>query len=88
MGICLCQHCSTQPHSSPDGDRPGSSFTPFQHKRHIEKVKLTIEPKSIPKIPTSASGSEFPQIFLDYYSKLTKSTFSTPEERNSIAQNP
>ncbi|MBW0542458.1 hypothetical protein O181_082173, partial [Austropuccinia psidii MF-1] len=52
----MCQHCSTQTHSSPEGDRQGVSFTPFQYKQHIKKLKSTIAPKSLPNIPTSVSG--------------------------------
>ncbi|MBW0537036.1 hypothetical protein O181_076751 [Austropuccinia psidii MF-1] len=79
----MCQHCSTQKHSSPEGDRQGVAFTPFQYKQHIKNLKSAISPKSLPKIPTSASRSECPQILLDhffpaYYSQLTQSTFSTP----------
>ncbi|MBW0583097.1 hypothetical protein O181_122812, partial [Austropuccinia psidii MF-1] len=57
MRICMCQHCSTQTHSSPEGDRHGVAFKPFQYKQHIKKLKSTIAPKSLPNIPTSASGS-------------------------------
>ncbi|MBW0592053.1 hypothetical protein O181_131768 [Austropuccinia psidii MF-1] len=93
MRICMCQHCSTQTHSSPEGDRPGVAFTPFQYKQHIKKLKSTIAPKSLPNIPTSASGSEFPQLLLDQifpadYSPLTQSTFSTAPGLNSTAQKP
>ncbi|MBW0572955.1 hypothetical protein O181_112670 [Austropuccinia psidii MF-1] len=93
MRICMCKHCSTQTHSSAEGDRQGVSFTPFQYKQSIKKLKSTIVPKYLPNIPTSASGSESPQILLDQifpadYSKLTQSTFSTPEGLNSTAQKP
>ena len=93
MRICMCQHCSTQTHSSPEGDRPGVAFTPFQYKQHIKKLKSTIAPKSLPNIPTSASGSGCPQILLDQifpadYSRLTQSTFPTPAGLNSTAQKP
>ncbi|MBW0567776.1 hypothetical protein O181_107491 [Austropuccinia psidii MF-1] len=89
----MCQHCSTLTHSSPQGDRHGVSFTPFQYKQHIEKLKSTISPKSLPNIPTSASGSECPQLLLDQifpddYSQLTESTFSTALGLNSTAQKP
>ncbi|MBW0510010.1 hypothetical protein O181_049725 [Austropuccinia psidii MF-1] len=89
----MCQHCSTQTHSSPEGDRPGVAFTPFQYKQHIKKLKSTIAPKSLPNIPTSASGSECLQILLDQifpadYSQLSQSTFSTPAGLNSTAQKP
>ncbi|MBW0518134.1 hypothetical protein O181_057849 [Austropuccinia psidii MF-1] len=89
----MCQHCSTQTHSSPEGDRQGVSFTPFQYKQHIKKLKSTLAPKSLPNIPTSASGSECPQIVLDQifpadYSQLTQSTFSTPAGLNSTPQKP
>ncbi|MBW0572983.1 hypothetical protein O181_112698 [Austropuccinia psidii MF-1] len=73
MCICTCQHCSTQTHSSSEGDRQVVSFTPFQYKQHIRKLKSTIAPKSLPKIPTSASVSD---------------SFSTPEVLNSTAQKP
>ncbi|MBW0512050.1 hypothetical protein O181_051765 [Austropuccinia psidii MF-1] len=90
MCICMCQNCSTQTHSSPEGDRQGVSFTPFQYKQHIKKLKSAIASKSLPNIPTSSSGSEFPQILLDQmfpadYSQLTQRTFSTPLRRNHTA---
>ncbi|MBW0468856.1 hypothetical protein O181_008571 [Austropuccinia psidii MF-1] len=93
MHICMCQHFSTQTHSSPEGNSQGVSLKPFQHKQHIRKLKSAIEPKSLPKIPTSASGSECPQVILDqifpaYYSQFTQSTFSTPPGVNSTAQKP
>ncbi|MBW0490750.1 hypothetical protein O181_030465 [Austropuccinia psidii MF-1] len=93
MHICMCQHCSTQTHSSPEGDRQGVAFTPFQYKQQIKKLKSAIQPKSLPNIPTSASGSECQKIILDqifppYYSQLTHSTFSTPPGVNSTAQKP
>ncbi|MBW0573285.1 hypothetical protein O181_113000 [Austropuccinia psidii MF-1] len=80
--ICMCQHCSTQTHSSPEGDTHGAAFTPFQYKQHIKKLKSTIAPKSLPNIPNFASGSECPQLLLDQifpadYSQLTQSSFST-----------
>ncbi|MBW0533023.1 hypothetical protein O181_072738 [Austropuccinia psidii MF-1] len=89
----MCQHCSTQTHSSPEFDRQGVAFTPFQYKQHIKMLKSTISPKSLPKIPTSASGSEFPQVLLDQlfpadYLQLTQSTFSTPAVLNSTSQKP
>ncbi|MBW0569942.1 hypothetical protein O181_109657 [Austropuccinia psidii MF-1] len=65
MRICMCQHCSTQTHSSPEGDRHRVAFTPFQYKQNIKKHKSTIAPKSFPNIPTSASGSECPQLLLE-----------------------
>ncbi|MBW0539945.1 hypothetical protein O181_079660 [Austropuccinia psidii MF-1] len=91
MHICRCQHFSSQTHSSPEGDMQGAAFTPFQYKQHIKKLKSAIEPKSIPNIPTSASGSEclkvlLAQIFPDDYSQLTQSTFSTPPGFNLTAQ--
>ncbi|MBW0516311.1 hypothetical protein O181_056026 [Austropuccinia psidii MF-1] len=91
MHICMCQHCSTQTHSSAEGDRQGFAFTPFQYQQHIKKLKSTIAPKSLRNIPTSASGSEFPQILLNQifpadYSQLTQITFSTPVGLNSTAQ--
>ncbi|MBW0535141.1 hypothetical protein O181_074856, partial [Austropuccinia psidii MF-1] len=61
----MCQHCSTQTHSSPEGDRQGVAFKPFQYKNNIKKLKSAIAPKSLPNIPTSESGSECPKILLD-----------------------
>ncbi|MBW0561142.1 hypothetical protein O181_100857 [Austropuccinia psidii MF-1] len=89
----MCQHCATQTHSSPEGDRQGVAFPPFQYKQHIQKLESTISPKSLPNIPTSASGSECLQILLDQifqadYSQLTQRTFSTAEGLNSTAQKP
>ncbi|MBW0520207.1 hypothetical protein O181_059922 [Austropuccinia psidii MF-1] len=89
----MCQHCSTQTQSSPEGDRQGVAFTPFQYIKHIKKLKSAIAPKSLPNIPTSASESECPQILLDQifpadYSQLTQCTFSTPPGLTSIAQKP
>ncbi|MBW0511402.1 hypothetical protein O181_051117 [Austropuccinia psidii MF-1] len=89
----MCQHCSAQTHSSPEGDWQGVSFTPFQYKQHIKKLKSTIAHKSLPNIPTSASGSECLQILLDQifpadYFQLTQSTFSTPPVHTSTAQKP
>ncbi|MBW0505968.1 hypothetical protein O181_045683 [Austropuccinia psidii MF-1] len=80
MRICMCQHCSTQTHSSAEGDSQGVAFTPFQYKQHIKELKSTISPRSLPNIPTSESGSEFPQVLLDQifpadYSQVTQSTF-------------
>ncbi|MBW0579473.1 hypothetical protein O181_119188 [Austropuccinia psidii MF-1] len=57
MRICKCQHCSTQTHSSAEGDRQGVALTPFQYKQHIKNLKSTIAPKYVPNIPTSATGS-------------------------------
>ncbi|MBW0543658.1 hypothetical protein O181_083373 [Austropuccinia psidii MF-1] len=93
MHICMCQHCSAKRHSSPEGDRHGVAFTPFQYKQHIKKLKSTIAPKYLPNIPTSASVSECPQILLDQifpadYSQLTQSTFCTAPGLNSTAQKP
>ncbi|MBW0496748.1 hypothetical protein O181_036463 [Austropuccinia psidii MF-1] len=93
MHICMCQHFSTQTHSSPEGDMQGFAFTPFQYKQHIKKLKSAIAPKSLPKIPTSASESECPQILLDQilpadYSQLTQRKFSTPPVLTSTAQKP
>ncbi|MBW0474661.1 hypothetical protein O181_014376 [Austropuccinia psidii MF-1] len=90
-GICMCQHCSTQTHSSPVGYRKGVALTPFKYKQHIKKLKSAIEPKLISNIPTSESGSEFLQIPVDQilpanYFQLTKSTFSTPLGLNATAQ--
>ncbi|MBW0518663.1 hypothetical protein O181_058378 [Austropuccinia psidii MF-1] len=89
----MCQHCSTQTHSSPVGDRQGVAITPFQYKQHIEKLKSAISPKSLPKIPTSESESECPQILLDQifpadHPQLTQSTFSTPQGLNSTSLKP
>ncbi|MBW0555890.1 hypothetical protein O181_095605 [Austropuccinia psidii MF-1] len=67
------QHFSTQTNSSPEGDRQGVAFTPFQYKQQIKKLKSGFEPKSLPNIPTSASGSD---------------TFSTPPGVNSTSQKP
>ncbi|MBW0578077.1 hypothetical protein O181_117792 [Austropuccinia psidii MF-1] len=93
MRICMCQHFSTQTHSSTDGDRQGVAFTPFQYKQHVKKIKSTIAPKSLPNIPTSASGSEYPKILLDQifpadYLQLAQSTPSTLACLNSTAQKP
>ncbi|MBW0570763.1 hypothetical protein O181_110478 [Austropuccinia psidii MF-1] len=93
MRICMCQHCSTQTHSSPEGDRKGFSFTPFQYQQKIKNLKSTISPKSLPNIPTSASGSVCPQIILDQnfpaeYSELNQSTFSTLAGLNSTEKKP
>ncbi|MBW0529502.1 hypothetical protein O181_069217 [Austropuccinia psidii MF-1] len=89
----MCQHCSTQTHSSAECDRQGVYITPFQYKQHIKKPKSIIAPKSLRNIPTPATGSECPQILLDqifpaYYSQLTQSTFSAPVVLNSTAQKP
>ncbi|MBW0504592.1 hypothetical protein O181_044307 [Austropuccinia psidii MF-1] len=93
MHICMCQHCSTQSHSPPKGDRQVVAFTPFQYKQHIKKLKSAIPPKSLPNMPTSALQSECPQILLDQifpadYLQLTQSTFSITLARNSTAQKP
>ncbi|MBW0501947.1 hypothetical protein O181_041662 [Austropuccinia psidii MF-1] len=93
MHICMCQELSTQTHSSAEGDREGVALTPFYYQQHIIKLKSTMAPKSLPNIPTSASGYECPQILLDQifpadYSQLTQSTFSTPAGVNSTAQKP
>ncbi|MBW0508638.1 hypothetical protein O181_048353 [Austropuccinia psidii MF-1] len=60
---------------------------------HIKKLKSDIEPKSIPNIATSESGSEclqIPthQIFPTDYSQFTQSPFSTPPGLNSTSQKP
>ncbi|MBW0498338.1 hypothetical protein O181_038053 [Austropuccinia psidii MF-1] len=86
----MCQHCSTQTHSSPEGHRHGVAFTPFQYEQHIKKLKSAIEPNAIPKIPPLESGSEnlkisLDQIFPKHYSQLTQSTLSTPQVLNSTA---
>ncbi|MBW0505315.1 hypothetical protein O181_045030 [Austropuccinia psidii MF-1] len=91
MCILICQPCSTQTHSSPEGDRQGVAFTHFQYKQNIKKLKSAIEPKSLPNIPTSESGSECLKILLDqifpaYYDQLTQITFSTPLGLTSPAQ--
>ncbi|MBW0522007.1 hypothetical protein O181_061722 [Austropuccinia psidii MF-1] len=70
MHICICLQFSTQTHSYPEGDRKGVAFTPFQYKQHIKKLKSAIEPKSIPNIPTSASGSEFPKFYWIKFSQM------------------
>ncbi|MBW0557843.1 hypothetical protein O181_097558 [Austropuccinia psidii MF-1] len=93
MHICMCQHFSTQTHTSAEGDRQGVAFTPFQYKQNIKKLKSTIAPKSLQHIPTSASGSEFlkillDEIFPDDYSKLTQRALSTPAGLNSTSQKP
>ncbi|MBW0546052.1 hypothetical protein O181_085767 [Austropuccinia psidii MF-1] len=93
MRICMCQHCSTQTQSSPEGDRQGVAITTSQYKQHIKNLKSTIAPKSLPNIPTSASGSECPKLILDQifpadYSQLTESTFSTAPGLNLTAQKP
>ncbi|MBW0517831.1 hypothetical protein O181_057546 [Austropuccinia psidii MF-1] len=93
MRICMSQHCLTQTHSSPQGDRHGVAFTPFQYKQYIKQLKSTIAPKSLPNIPTSASGSECPQFLLNQifpadYSQLSQSSFSTAPGLNSTAQKP
>ncbi|MBW0490839.1 hypothetical protein O181_030554 [Austropuccinia psidii MF-1] len=93
MHICRCQHCSTQRHSSAEGDRQGVAFTPFQYKQHIKKLKSTIALKSLPNIPTSESGSECLQILLNQifpadYSQLTQRVFSIPAGLNSTSQKP
>ncbi|MBW0580889.1 hypothetical protein O181_120604 [Austropuccinia psidii MF-1] len=76
MRIYMCQHCSTQTHSSPEGDRKGVFFTPFQYKQHIKELKSAMAPKPLPNIPTSTLGYECLQILLDrifpaHYSQLT-----------------
>ncbi|MBW0560177.1 hypothetical protein O181_099892, partial [Austropuccinia psidii MF-1] len=90
MRLCICHHFSTQTHSFPERDRKGFAFTPFQYKQHIKKLKYAIEPKSLPNIPTSASGSECLKIILDQifpadYSQLTQITFSAAPGLNSKA---
>ncbi|MBW0491961.1 hypothetical protein O181_031676 [Austropuccinia psidii MF-1] len=87
----MCQHCSTQTHSSPDGDRHGVAFIPLQYEQNIQNLKSTIAPKSLPNIPTSASGSECPQLLVGQilpadYSKLTQSRFSPALGLNSTPQ--
>ncbi|MBW0497757.1 hypothetical protein O181_037472 [Austropuccinia psidii MF-1] len=89
----MCQHCSTQTHSSPEGDRKGVSFTPFQYKHHIKKRRASISPKSLPNILTIESGSECPQILLNQivpadHSQLTQRKFSIPPGLTSTAQKP
>ncbi|MBW0482098.1 hypothetical protein O181_021813 [Austropuccinia psidii MF-1] len=91
--ICICKPCSYKTHLSPEGDRKGTAFTPFHYKQHIEQLKSDIEPKNIPKVPTSALGSECLQASLDQnfpknYYQLTQSTFSTTQGLNSTAQKP
>ncbi|MBW0470034.1 hypothetical protein O181_009749 [Austropuccinia psidii MF-1] len=87
--IWMCHHCSTQTHSSPEGDFQVFAFTPFQYKQYINKLKSAIEPKSHLNIPTQASGSECPQIILHQSfpgdsSQLTKA--HSPLHRVSIQQ--
>ncbi|MBW0464261.1 hypothetical protein O181_003976 [Austropuccinia psidii MF-1] len=87
MCICMCKHCSSQTNSSPEGDRQLAALTCFQYKQNIKNLKSAIEHKSIPNIPTSASGSEFLKIVLDqtfptHYSQLTQSTRSAPPGLN------
>ncbi|MBW0491668.1 hypothetical protein O181_031383 [Austropuccinia psidii MF-1] len=87
----MCQHCSTKTHSSPESDSEGVSFKNFQYKQHIKKLKKAIAPKSLPHIPTSASGSKFSQSLLDQvfpadYSQFTQSTIITPPGLTSTAQ--
>ncbi|MBW0498260.1 hypothetical protein O181_037975 [Austropuccinia psidii MF-1] len=82
MQICICEHWSTQKNSSPEGDRQAVSLKSFQYKQHIKNLKSALAPKSLPNIPTSALGSEFPQIILYQilpadFSQLTQNTFST-----------
>ncbi|MBW0487564.1 hypothetical protein O181_027279 [Austropuccinia psidii MF-1] len=89
----MFQHCSAQTHSSSEGYMQGVASTPFQYKQHMKKLKSTIAPRSLPNIPTSASGSECPQILLDQifpadYSQLTQITFSTPGGLKPTAQKP
>ncbi|MBW0536335.1 hypothetical protein O181_076050 [Austropuccinia psidii MF-1] len=93
MHICMWQHCSTQTYPSPEGDRQGVAFTPFQYQQHIQKLKSAIAPTSLPNIPFFASGSEFPQILLDQifpadYLQLTQITFSTPPGLTFTSQKP
>ncbi|MBW0476676.1 hypothetical protein O181_016391 [Austropuccinia psidii MF-1] len=88
----MCQHCFTQTHSSPENDSQGVAFTTFQYKQNIKKLKSAIAPRSLPKIPTSASGSQclkilLDQIFIADYSQLTQRTFSTPPGLTSTAPN-
>ncbi|MBW0532265.1 hypothetical protein O181_071980 [Austropuccinia psidii MF-1] len=90
MGICMCQNCSTQTHSSPEGERQGVAFTPFQYKQQIKNIKSVIAPKSLPNIPPSESGSECQKILLDQIfpaddSQFPQSTFSTPPGLTSTA---
>ncbi|MBW0470451.1 hypothetical protein O181_010166 [Austropuccinia psidii MF-1] len=51
MHICLCQPCSTQTHSYPEGDRQVDAFTPFQYKQHIKSsnqpLRLNLFQKSV-----------------------------------------
>ncbi|MBW0464631.1 hypothetical protein O181_004346 [Austropuccinia psidii MF-1] len=79
----MYQHCASQTNFSPEGDRQGVSFTPFQYKQQIKNLKSAIEPKSIPNISTSESGSVCPQTLLDQifppdYSQLTQKNFLHP----------
>ncbi|MBW0555181.1 hypothetical protein O181_094896 [Austropuccinia psidii MF-1] len=81
----MCQHCSTQTHSSCEGERHRVSLKTFQYKQHIKKLK------SLPDIPTSESGSECPQILWDQifpadYSQSTQSTGSQLNCTETIQQ--
>ncbi|MBW0480826.1 hypothetical protein O181_020541 [Austropuccinia psidii MF-1] len=89
----MCQHCSSQTSSSTESDRQGVALRTLQYNQHIKELKLPIECKYISNIPTSESGSEFPQMFLDNvfandYYLLTQSTFSTLLGLNSTVQKP
>ncbi|MBW0484526.1 hypothetical protein O181_024241 [Austropuccinia psidii MF-1] len=44
----MCQHCSTQTHSSPEGDRQGVAFTPFQYKQHISQISMPVSANMTP----------------------------------------
>ncbi|MBW0472561.1 hypothetical protein O181_012276 [Austropuccinia psidii MF-1] len=90
MCIWMFHDCSTQKHSSPEGYRKIFSFKTFQYRQHIKKLKSAIKLKSLPNIPTSASGSEFLKIILHQpfsadYSQLNQRAFSTPLGLNSTA---
>ncbi|MBW0490161.1 hypothetical protein O181_029876 [Austropuccinia psidii MF-1] len=61
----MCQHCSTQTHSCPEGHRHGVAFTSFQYEQHIKKLRSAIEPNAIPNIPPLESESEHLKILLD-----------------------
>ncbi|MBW0518095.1 hypothetical protein O181_057810 [Austropuccinia psidii MF-1] len=89
----MCQHCSTQTHTAPEGNRQGVAFTPFQCKQHMKNLKSGIESNVIPNIPNFKSGSQCPQVLLDQIfpndcSQLTQRMFPTSPGLNSTALKP
>ncbi|MBW0530472.1 hypothetical protein O181_070187 [Austropuccinia psidii MF-1] len=72
MRICMCQHCSTQTHSSPEGDI---------EPKAIPKIPNLASGSECPQILLD-------QILPNDYSQLTKSTCSTPPGLNSKALKP